>query len=216
MHIGFRYHIASLVAIFFSLFIGILVGSILFQDDLLIQEQDSIIGDLEGKFHQLELRTVELQTNLKLAQTKEKMIQDAWDQVRAFFVGNQLESVEIALVNIDESDLQNRLTDLLKQSGATIIEASFEENTEFFVEVEPEKRKVMLYWNYGATKESDVSLLREIAEFGWQVCILQPYDGAEIDPNLPSSALVIEFADTLVGELALIQGLAQDLTRGTN
>ena len=57
MHIGFRYHVASLVAVFFSLVLGMLIGSALFQNDGLVQEQGHIIADLENRFKALEIRT---------------------------------------------------------------------------------------------------------------------------------------------------------------
>lgn len=204
MHIGFRYHIASLVAIFFSLFIGILVGSILFQEDFLIQEQDSIIGDLELRFQDLQLRTTELQANLKNAEAKEQLMQAGWDQIREIFVSNRLDSLEILLVNISDSQIESRLVNLLELSGAQVTTSKILPNDEH--------HPTIIYWNSDSIPNSDLTLMEQLVEAGTKLVLLQGYGSETSIPKLLANALVIEHADLPIGELALIQGLAQDLS----
>ena len=68
MHIGFRYHVATLVAVFSACFWN--PGRKYPQDDLLVQEQNSIINELEDRFNQLQSRTKDFQANLKQAELR--------------------------------------------------------------------------------------------------------------------------------------------------
>ena len=95
MHIGFRYHVATLVAVFFSLFLGILVGSIIFQDDLLVKEQNSIINELESKFAQLQNKTKELQADLRQAELKEALLNEGWALIRGALIAGMLSDRQI-------------------------------------------------------------------------------------------------------------------------
>ena len=53
MNFGFRYHVASLVAVFFSLILGILIGGALFPDHILVDEQATLISELEERFREV-------------------------------------------------------------------------------------------------------------------------------------------------------------------
>ena len=61
MHPGFRYHLASLMAVFLSLVLGILIGGVLYQDSGLVEEQGLIIAEMEARFGDLRADLVFLQ-----------------------------------------------------------------------------------------------------------------------------------------------------------
>ena len=49
VNLGFRYHLASLLAVLFSLVLGILIGGAVFQDSALVEEQGLLIADMEER-----------------------------------------------------------------------------------------------------------------------------------------------------------------------
>jgi uncharacterized membrane protein YciS (DUF1049 family) len=220
MHIGFRYHIATLVAVFFSLFLGIVVGSILFQDDLLVQEQNSIINELEQRFKDLELRTKEMQTNLKQVEIKEQLFAEGWGLIRSTLIGDQLQGREIVLLydQADEPALE-RLTRLLEEAGAHVCGSyawpnHLDEVRSLFEQImsaEPEQPAAVIWTNAPLTETARQGI-EWIHQLGWQISVLQPYNSKVHLAGIAEKALVIEMGDTFLGELAVVRGLKAGLT----
>ncbi len=218
MHIGFRYHIASLIAVFFSLFLGILVGSILFQDDFLVQEQNNIIGELEQRFTQLENGAKEIQASLKQAQAKEQFLMAGWDQIRHFLIHDQLKKSQVVIISDQKETVSlKRLTTLVEAAGGSIAGSYFgsEQLTQIETQVEAMKRdelsNVVVVWVEDSVSDIIQKQLDTFASLGWQICILQPYGASTSLASLATNALVIDIGDTFLGEVALVWGLAQGL-----
>lgn len=216
MHIGFRYHIASLIAVFFSLVLGMLIGSALFQNDGLVQEQGYIISDLENRFKALEVRTKTLQENLDLAKEKEAVLTALWDQVKGMVINEQLHGFMVAIYSDEDLPNLDNISCLLTAAGASYL-GSFQlplEETQLAALL-PEldtttNQPIALI--YSKANELDLTNLEYLQNNGWQLCIIQPYDAALELSDLHFESLVIAGIDTPIGELALIQGLSQSLT----
>jgi hypothetical protein len=58
--IDLKYHIASIVAVFLALGLGVIIGSTIVGDDLLVDQQQKLIERLEEQFYTLKDRENEL------------------------------------------------------------------------------------------------------------------------------------------------------------
>lgn len=220
MHIGFRYHVATLVAVFFSLFLGIIVGSILFQDDLLVQEQNSIINELEQRFKQLELSTKEMQANLKQIETRDQLLIEGWDLVRAALIHEKLLNHQVMFFHNGEQLAPiKRLTKLVEDAGAEVY-GSFvwpnapEKLQNFFEDINSEKfdKPTAVVWVDKPLSETVKQGLEYLHQLGCKLCIVQPYSADVNLAEFAENALIIDLGDTFIGELAVIRGLSAGLT----
>lgn len=194
---GFRYHLASLVAVFFSLLLGILIGGALFQDDRLVEEQGLLIADMELQFR-------ELQSNLQQLLENEKLSQTAWEQVKHSLAKNRLAGQTVILVTEEKTPDWQRVKDLLNAAGACIYHA---ELSDFQNAVLPDDVLVLVWLDQDGLKEDCWTQLRDIVDKGTYVAFLESSQTKSSFPHLKST-LRIDLADTVVGEIALIQGLA--------
>ncbi len=218
MHIGFRYHIASLVAVFFSLFLGILVGSILFQDDLLVKEQDNIIRELEIRFVELESSIHNLQGKLTEKNEKEKLLIDGWDQIRNIFIADKLPDRQVVFYRDKEFTDLTRLKVLIEKSGATVSGSFIWPQTfdEFLMQIDglsicAEPKPMVIIWAESPFEDIMIEGINYFQELGWQLGLAQPFLSNIPLPNIASELLVVNVADTFIGELGLIQGLSNNL-----
>ncbi|NMB39136.1 MAG: copper transporter [Firmicutes bacterium] len=219
MHIGFRYHIASLVAVFFSLFLGILVGSILFQDDLLIQEQDIIIGELETRFEELELLIYTMQGNLNKKNEKEQMLTMGWDQIRSVFIADRLTEHDVIFYKSNDSYNIKRLVTLVEEAGASVLGCFNwpQEYDQLKVQISKlrlneKHEQIVIIWAEDSLIDIALQGIDYFKELGWKISLLQPFLSGVSMQNLASEALIVNNADTFLGELALIQGLSGNLS----
>ena len=80
MNPGFRYHVASLLAVFFSLVLGMLIGGAVFSDHSLVEEQALLISELEERFRENNAKLAVLQAELDFST-------QAWLQLREALSG---------------------------------------------------------------------------------------------------------------------------------
>ncbi|MFZ5943414.1 MAG: copper transporter [Bacillota bacterium] len=127
MIIDFRYHVASLVAIFIALALGILIGSTLIGDDLvnnMAQEQQLWIGRLEKDYQNLRKETAGLRMELSTKQNELSYYQSFVKNVKPYLISNKLQGQKFAIVEIDSQGLLNDLTKALEESGAAIVSST--------------------------------------------------------------------------------------------
>ncbi|HEX2954237.1 MAG TPA: copper transporter [Bacillota bacterium] len=123
MIIDIRYHIASLVAVFLALGLGILIGSALLGNDALINEQEKIISRLEKEFDRLK---AEQKSKEELVREKDNLL--AIDQrfskaVLPTILNGKLADRRIAIIRSNDStDLQisKDLSNIFKAAGADV------------------------------------------------------------------------------------------------
>ncbi|MFY9563150.1 MAG: copper transporter [Limnochordia bacterium] len=219
MHIGFRYHVATLVAVFFSLFLGILVGSIIFQDDLLVKEQNSIINELESKFAQLQNKTKELQADLRQAELKEALLNKGWALIRGALIAGMLSDRQIVLFTNTDSTSAKRLATVLNDAGAKIHAAyrwpSEADDVETFAAELAAlnlENPIAVAWVDQEFQGEAKQVLDYMKTLKWQVCILQPFTSGTNLADYGQDALVINIGDTYLGELAMVWGLSAGAT----
>lgn len=119
--VDLKYHIASIVAVFLALGIGILIGSTIVGDDLLVDQQKKVIDRLEQQFD--DLRTQEDQLT---AENENKTIiitkYENYSQViQPLIIKDHLKDYKVALVVCGDSDVPAGLQSSLNTAGARLV-----------------------------------------------------------------------------------------------
>lgn len=218
MHIGFRYHVASLVAVFFSLVLGMLVGSALFQDDRLVQEQGHIIGDLETRFKSMELRTQVLQDDLEFAKQREAMELAGWDQLRQVFIRERLSNRDVVFFSLSMEVNWQRLTDLMIEAGATVVKSVNIMNEKEWQQVNQlvdistqSHPPLAVVWVNKALDKPQVDMIHHLREKGFVISLVQPVSCTASLYDLSKDYLVVDHGDSPLGELTLVLGFVHSL-----
>lgn len=96
MIVSYKYHLVSLAAVFLALAVGILIGSNLVGSEALVQQQNSLVTQLEQDFKKLRLENDELHSQLMAlteqleeAEKKVKVVETSNDE-KKFFHNNSL------------------------------------------------------------------------------------------------------------------------------
>lgn len=113
MNFGFRYHLASLMAVFFSLILGILIGGALFPDNALVEEQGVLITELEERFREFHAREQVLQAELEYSNK-------AWSELRDVMVPQRLQARTVVLIEQAEQEGTSMLEQVLHLAGAEV------------------------------------------------------------------------------------------------
>jgi Tfp pilus assembly PilM family ATPase len=122
--IDLRYHIASIVAVFLALGLGILIGSTIVGDNLLVDQQKKMIDRLEGQFYSLRERESELSAS---NQYKDQIISNYENYSQALLpplVKEHLTGYQVALVVTGGSDIPAGMLNALSIAGANVVSKS--------------------------------------------------------------------------------------------
>jgi hypothetical protein len=136
MLIDLKYHIASLIAVFLALGFGILVGTTLLPNTLLLEKQNAIVKKLEKDFQEIKEENKKIKNKIRIAQSFEKA-------VFPMLVKNRIKGLKIDILEISEKEdfrLINSISDALKISGAEIKSITFIKENFGFEEIEVRKR----------------------------------------------------------------------------
>lgn len=127
MIIDFRYHVASLVAIFIALALGILIGSTLVGEDFmenLAREQQIWIGKLENDYLNLKKETENLRIELVKKQNELNYYYNFVAEVKPFLINNKLQGKKFAIIEIEQNGPSQDVANILEQSGAIIVSST--------------------------------------------------------------------------------------------
>lgn len=119
--IDLRYHIATIVALFLALAAGILIGSTIVGDDLLVEQQKKSIDRLEEQF--LSLREQEkILSEANIFQTNMLANYENYNQAMLpVLVKNRLKGMNVAVVVSGGSDIPAGMLNSLTIAGANIV-----------------------------------------------------------------------------------------------
>jgi len=73
-----RYHIASLVAVFLALAIGLVLGGLVVRQGVFDQQQRALVSSLQSEFNSLKRQNTSLQNSLSLESSYAKQMTDEW------------------------------------------------------------------------------------------------------------------------------------------
>ncbi|MEA1960230.1 MAG: copper transporter [Bacillota bacterium] len=119
--IDLKYHIVSIIGVFLALGLGILIGSTLVSDDIMVGQQRKMIDDLEEKFMVLREREDSL---VNLNESKDVVIGDYENFSQAMLplvVKDQLQDVRTAIIVTGGQDVPAGLTNTLALAGAQVV-----------------------------------------------------------------------------------------------
>lgn len=121
MILDIRYHIASLVAVFLALGLGILIGASLLDEGRLLESQEKLIVGLEKRFDTLQAERSLLQTENTLLSGQLKEQEDFFAALESPLVEGALSGLSVSVVYGNErwqESWQAALDALLDQAGA--------------------------------------------------------------------------------------------------
>lgn len=198
MNFGFRYHLASLLAVFFSLVLGILIGGALFQDSALVEEQGLLISNMEARFSAA-------QDNLNRLQIKLNQVESAWLELRDAVLPGRLLETTVVVVAEDGVKRQEiaRLEALLRSAGAKLKRLESSELAQF----EPGVGEFLVFWSGGDGSNYPAGELQRLKEKGANLAFVWGAAESPVFGDLPSG-LRIDGVDTALGEIALVLGLS--------
>lgn len=113
-----RYHIASLVAVFLALAVGLLLGSVVAEQGMITNQTASLVDDLEARFDEISA------TNEQLTVDLERDRAYAEGTVAPLVAGKLAGKHVIVLVGTGRIDGVAAVTDTIVQAGGTVATAS--------------------------------------------------------------------------------------------
>jgi|GEM_PF-2138089 len=127
MLVDLRYHVITIVIIFVTLAIGILIGSSMVGNDLIINEQKHLISNLEEDFKSLRTKNKEFSKEVNYLETRLADNINFQKMIMPLVVKEQLKDQSLLVVvgnNVD-SELKNKIIKTLKLAdvqGLEVIE----------------------------------------------------------------------------------------------
>ncbi|NPV52854.1 MAG: copper transporter [Firmicutes bacterium] len=118
-----RYHIASLVAVFLALGLGILIGSAMGGNEALIEQQKRLIDRLEMDFSQIKQERERLQVKLNLAERELASSVEFEKTAFPVLVAGKLEGRRVAIVRTGDSvnrRAEEAIERALRDAGASV------------------------------------------------------------------------------------------------
>lgn len=119
--IDLRYHIASIIAIFFALAVGILIGSTIVGDDLLVDQQKKLIDSLEEQFYSLREQEKVLIEQNEYQTTMLANYENYSQALMPALVKDRLRGVNVAVVVTGGSDIPAGMLNSLSIAGASVV-----------------------------------------------------------------------------------------------
>ncbi|MEN6459831.1 MAG: copper transporter [Syntrophomonas sp.] len=119
--IDLRYHIASLVAIFLALGLGVLIGSTIVGDDVLVQQQKKMIDRLEEQFSTLKDREDTLVAENKKSTQIIGDYENFSQTLLPTIVNNRLKGYQVAVVVTGSNDIPAGMLNAFSIAGANVV-----------------------------------------------------------------------------------------------
>lgn len=118
--IDIRYHIASLVAVFLALAVGILIGSTVVGSDVLLDQQKKIITRLENEFAKMRQQMDALSSENKFIAQIAKNYEQYSQAVSPPIIRNRLANMKLALIVTGGQEIPAGLLNSLSLAGARV------------------------------------------------------------------------------------------------
>lgn len=138
MFINLRYHIASLVAVFLALGLGILIGFAAPWDQSLAESQQQLASRLESQIELQRKKNDSLKASINTLEMQNSIQSRFEKQVLPLLVKGRLKDKSIAIIDINGSSPPADLIETLKSSGAAIQSVTLLGGLALDVKKEPE------------------------------------------------------------------------------
>ena len=124
MIIDFKYHVASLVAVFLALGIGILVGSSFLGENVneaIIQQQKQIVSNLNRDFEQMRQDHKVAQEEIEAYKSDLNISKQFEEQVLPALFSGKLAGKQIAVIETNSYDFHDDWIETLGMTGANVV-----------------------------------------------------------------------------------------------
>ncbi|WP_165898221.1 copper transporter [Tumebacillus sp. BK434] len=115
---GFRYHIMTLIAVFLSLGLGLLLGGTL-GEEVIVKEQVQLLEQLEERYTQTKADNVKLKRQNGELTRDQDQLERVIAQVGGHYVKDRLAGQKVAVLQLEAADLSGLLTQL-QAAGANV------------------------------------------------------------------------------------------------
>jgi len=119
--IDLKYHITSIVAIFLALGLGVLIGSSIVGDNLLVDQQKKMIDRLEEQFYVLRDKEDKLEADNEYKANIIGNYENYSQTVLPLLVEDRLEGYKAAVVVSGDSEVPAGMTNALSNSGVEVV-----------------------------------------------------------------------------------------------
>ncbi|HHV16208.1 MAG TPA: copper transporter [Gelria sp.] len=119
--IDLKYHITSIVAVFLALGLGILIGSSIVGDNLIVDQQQKIIDRLEEQFYVLRDRDKKLEADNEYKDTIIKNYENYSQTVLPLLVAGRLPGYKAAVIVTGDSEVPAGMASALSTAGAEVV-----------------------------------------------------------------------------------------------
>lgn len=116
-----KYHIASIVAIFLALGLGILIGSTIVGDNLIVDQQQKMIDRLEEQFNIIRDRETELRTENEYNEIIISNYENYSQTLLPAIVAGRLQGSNVGVVVTGDSEIPAGMINAISMSGAQIV-----------------------------------------------------------------------------------------------
>lgn len=120
MIINFKYHIASLMAVFMALAVGILIGSVLPGDNALLNQQEQLSDNIETQLDLLKKNNEQMKVVSSGLELENNSLKQFGSQIIIPLVDQKLQGKNVAIINTGGYSLPEDFILTLKNSGANI------------------------------------------------------------------------------------------------
>lgn len=124
MIIDYKYHIASLVAVFLALGIGILIGSTLLGNSTLVDYQKQVTDRLESQLQELREENKVIEAKASTLEIDQNVNRQFEEQVMPILVAGLLNGKHYALVDFNSVGFPPELTEVITEAGGKICSVS--------------------------------------------------------------------------------------------
>lgn len=115
-----KYHIASLVAVFLALGIGILIGSAMLGNDALVEYQKQVTNRLEFQLESLRQKNESIEASASAMEMNLNTQREFNRKVLPVLIGGRLNNKNLAIIETNDYRYSGNLIDVLEISGANI------------------------------------------------------------------------------------------------
>jgi predicted RNase H-like nuclease (RuvC/YqgF family) len=115
---GIRYHIMTLIAVFLSLGLGLLLGGTI-GEEVIVKEQVQLLEQLEERYTQTKADNAKLQKQYSELAKEQDQLQRVIAQVGGHYVKDRLAGKKVAVLQLEPTDLSAMLTEL-QAAGANV------------------------------------------------------------------------------------------------
>ncbi|HHW11004.1 MAG TPA: copper transporter [Firmicutes bacterium] len=120
MIVDIRYHLSTLIAVFLALGLGILIGTSINANDVLLNEQSKMIDRIEAQLTELNLERARLKEEAGLAAAETTLYRNFLAALLPELLAGRLDGQYYITAEVKAQELATQVTATLREAGATV------------------------------------------------------------------------------------------------